>query len=406
MRQLCTGNGGWSVLACAKCGEEVVCGSSEPGPLYAPKEVRRHMRAARTVQDSGGSPPFLRVELNSDELLCAGFSESQEFELTRVLDNLAPSFSHSVIGWSMRPMDHARSVCGALKSVTVVHVFGEALLSYVSQIRGAVFGFRGLRLAEGGLKQISQERVRVTLHCTGARNALANIKELLRSLPVGSRSIVSGDYPASLSLQGPEATMRQLVDDHVGDDAGMAGTARVLAARRTWDGGVLSCKSREDGAAPSVWKLIGSDPKKAFNKLSLDAFKCAEQATEGAEKWLGRMERTGVVAVLLKEDEDTLTPEWIRAEKLNRDPLPAALPQAGRPLRTTPRLTFEEKSKCLGVRFLQLRVLGSAEKSSLEQAMLELASGTLRFSVLRTWGGTRGSCELVRVRDLEIGVDK
>lgn len=303
-------------------------------------------------------------------------------------------------------MDHARSVRGALKSVTVVHVFGGALLSYVSQIRGAVFGFRGLRLAEGGLKETPQGRVRVTLHCTGARNGLANIKELLRSLPVGSRSMVSGDYPASLSLQGPEATMRQLVDDHVGDDAGMAGTARVLAARRTWDGGVLSCKSREDGGVPSVWKLIGSDPKKAFNKLSLDAFKSAEQATEGAEKWLGRMERTGVVAVLLKEDEDTLTPEWIRAEKLNRDPLPSALPQAGRPLRTTPRLTFEEKSKCLGVRFLQLRVLGSAEKSSLEQAMLELASGTLRFSVLRTWGGTRGSCELVRVRDLEIGVDQ
>lgn len=389
VRRPCSGEGGgWSVFVCVACGAEEGNNVILNKTFYSKSAKRRHRRAS----GDNNHKPFLRVELNADKLLMAGFTEIEEFELIRILDFRYPDVVHVVVGWNLP------SVAEMIpKTVVVLHVFGNNLLNHVVRLKNTFFGFPELRLAEGGIKNGGGDKFRITLHCSGAEGALARIREVVRSSPPGTKFQIMGDYPATLAMEGPEAAARQMVDDHVGVDAGMVGTARVLAARRTWNGKVLSCKIKDGG----IWKLLALDSRRAFSMMAEAAYNNHSQCMEGAQRWLGRLEEVGVSAVLLKEDDDSTTASALRAENLNQSELPTGL-EPGPPRKTTKRLSFEEQSKCLGVRVLQLIVLGGGDKDPVKQAMQELESKQLRFSVLRRWGGCLTECELVRVRDLDI----
>jgi hypothetical protein len=385
VRRPCVKGGGWSVHVCSSCGTERESEKRVQPELYPEPAMRRHERAAKSAfpEARAAEVPFLRIELSTTQLLLAGFTDLEEFELLRVLDAAAPASTHAVVEWG--------------QSVVVLSVFGPCLLEHAAELRQLVLGHEGFVLAEGGIKEGASRALRVTLHCTGAPGALGRMRTLLRTAPPGTRGTVVGDYPASLVLEGPEGTLRRMVDDHVGGDASMAATARVLAARRTWSGEVLSCKARSGG----MWRLLGLSPAEAFRKLADNAYDGEEQSMEGATRWLGRLEEVGVASVLLMEDPDTPTQAGLRAEQLNRSPLPIGL-VPGPPRRTSKMLTFEERSKCLGVRILQLLVQGGQQggESPAERAERELSERSLPFSVLRRWGGSASDSELVHMSHL------
>lgn len=390
VRRPCTrGGGGWSVYVCCACGQEEQK-HQHTTVLYSRAARARHRRAAwGSDPEHPEAVPFLRVELDERRLLAAGFTELAEFELLRVLDTSFPTpTTHSIVGWG------APSIRPGAPPVVVLHTFGSALLEHMAALPALCLGYDGFSLADGGLKQDDSGRLRATLHCTGAPGALPRMKALLRGMPPGTRATVAGDYPASLAIEGPEAALRRMVDDHVGTDAGMAATARVLASRRTWGGDVLSCKSRDGG----VWRLLGLSPAEAFRQLADGAYRGDEQNMEGAARWLGRLEEVGVASVLLLEDSDTKTPQYLRAEQFNRSHLPPNL-TPGPPQQTSSWLTFEERSKSIGIRALQL-ILNGCDEDPLEKARRELSDGELPFSVLRSWGGCAAQCELVRLMDL------
>lgn len=408
-RPCSTGSGsGWSVQVCASCGKEASKEKRKPPTYYSIAAKLRHRRSAYKE-----SLPFLRVELDKDNLLLAGYTEAEEFELVRFLDVMFPEVIHAVIGWDMLSVRTSECV-SVTPPVVVLHVFNveentplefsagvKQLLNHVAKLRKLVFGFEGLTLADGSIKlDEGSNSLKATLQCNGAPGAIDRIKGLLRSAPPGTTGYISGDYPSVLALQGAEAVLRQMVDDHVGADARRVSVARVLAARRTWNGEVLSAKGHTGG----FWKLLGVSSRQTFSKFADAAYEGSTQCMEGAQKWLGRLEEVGVSAVLIQEDEDSAAKHpSLRAEQFNRSPIPSGL-TSGPPLKTSKHLTFEEQSKCIGVRVLQLLVLGTcdAQKDPAKQAKQELEGRQLPFSVLRRWGGCLCEFELVALRELAL----
>jgi uncharacterized membrane protein YgcG len=339
------------------------CYAEEP---FLAEGHQKHIRAF----GPNATSTFLRVELDVDALLVLGYTEMEEFELMQKLDNIQGSGSlrHAVIKWGKTSV-----VCAS--KVVVVHVICNTPVVHMTNLRKHHFGYRGLEVR--CIKKMPSGRQVVTLSGIGLTSTFSTMKHLMRQAPSDTKVCIAEDYPACLALQGPEAVERQMVDDHAGEDVGMAGPARVLAAVRTATGEALACKNHTGCS----WKLIGSAKEKAFMHIDTNGAKEETEDMQGADRWLGRLDDIGVVAVRLWECPNTSTAFSLRAENFNRRPLPDILPDLLSDVNSS--LTFEEKSKCIGVRALQILMSRTDIASPELHAGQELKEGKIPFYVYR-----------------------
>lgn len=346
--------------------------------LYPPRLQAAHRRGARRA-GAEENPGFLRLELDAGLLEQAGFTELDQFDLERRISSIiardAPDSALAcVLSWE------APSTLEGLP-IVLVHVYGHigASAKASAEASRGMFGLGGARLYCPAHQEDTFQMQ--------FENASPDVVDLaIETIPTTAARVlrIVGDGPASLRHGGPEEAERQMVLDQCGgkEDFQRSGPARILAAKRTAGGGLLSVKSR---ARDRPCELMAKGTKRA-------AFSALERAAlvggngHVPSSWLGHPTQVGVAAVRLFEEPSDRKQRL--AQAWNRVPLPDGL-HPGPPVHSSRWLTFEERSRALGIRALQIVLEGAAcedgDDSPQNMALKELEDRSLPFAVARDY---------------------
>lgn len=365
--------------------------------LYSERIKRAHERACRRCKCSVETS-FLRIELDPSLLTSIGFSETEQFDLERRLSAIISPENPKdalacVLVWDAPSMI-------STDPVVLVHVYGTAVSSPNAR--------RNLGSHRFGVKG-------ATMYCSQSspdfqmqfdKSTDANVDLVMRAIPVSAARLVGivGDYQASLRYGGPERAERQMVWDQMGGkcDYQKSGPARLLAAKRTSEGTVMSVKARRLNRTCELMEK--GTKRQAYAALQKAVLSSAD--TFAPAHWLGRPAAVGVSGVLLYEEPSPKRRDAHLAQNWNRRPIPAGL-IPGEPVHSSRWLAFEERSRVLGIRALQIMLEGSACDDDSESpdaiAREELKSKLLPFAIAREYYGEDGSVlmELVWVAFLE-----
>jgi hypothetical protein len=349
--------------------------------LYPEKLQAAHQRGAKRA-GAGENPGFLRLELDPICLEAAGFTELDQFDLERrislmVSPNATPGdASACVMSWK------APSWLSTTSNVVLVHVYG--LLGSSSNASEAVtkgrFGIKGVSLH---CSTSSSDTFQMSFHKATDKAVDAAIAAIP---PFAARRLrIVEDGPACLRHGGPEETERQMVLEQCNGNFQRSGPAHVLAAKRTAEGGLLSVKSRPRDRPCEL--MVKGNHREAHRSLAYSAL--LESNSHAPNEWLGRPTEVGVSAVLLFEDPVGRTKKTRLAQSWNLTTLPDDLRPSTDIRHSSQWLTFEERSRVIAIRSLQIIIEGYACKNKDASpdriACKELEDKTLPFAIARNY---------------------
>lgn len=338
--------------------------------LYTPKLIRAHARGCRRARVEN-TDSFIRLECNVDDLMMAGYTEEHQFELEDQISTRCKGTA-CVIAWNSPTCIRSSDM-----KVVLIHIYGGSNV-LISEIMKMHFGFHGVRLFCP-----SSSSSTFQLHFDGVKDII--VDAAIEAIPssVAQLTDIFGDVQACLRYFGPEGLERQMVTEQCGGNLQCSGPSRVLAAQRTANGKADSIKTRPDHVFEA---LSGNSRKRAMN--ALESAVVNEKADKVPDAWLGRPKQVGVGSVRLFENPENK--KALLAQDKNVEPLPDNL-LPGNPVHTSPWLTFEEQSKIVGVRALQIFLdekTACSDESSDDpstMALKELHERMIPFAVARDY---------------------